>query len=208
VNIALFGGTGQVGSRVLTLLLERGDDVVALSLHPEKLPPVEHLKAILGDARDLTAVREAVRGADAVASCLGMANFSTPATDLSDSFKTILEAMAMEGVRRLVFIGSSGLLDHPDGGLRRDHNLPEYLQFVSAEQVRMYDAIRASDLDWTMLCPVTFTSEDRPTERLVVVEDLAPSDVSHTRDIASLLVEELGSDAHFGLRLGIGSRFL
>jgi len=107
VNIALFGGTGQVGSRVLTLLLERGDDVVALSLHPEKLPPVEHLKAILGDARDLTAVREAVRGADAVASCLGMANFSTPATDLSDSFKTILEAMAMEGVRRLVFIGSS-----------------------------------------------------------------------------------------------------
>lgn len=208
MRVALFGGTGQVGRIVLQRLLERGDRVIALSLHPEKLPPVEHLEAILGDARDLAAVREAVRGADAVASCLGMANFSVPATDLSDAFKTILEAMALEGVRRLVFIGSSGLLDHPEGGLRHDHNLPEYLRHVAAEQVRMLEAIRATDLDWTMLCPVTFTSEDRPTERLFVVEDLASSDLAHTRDIASLLVEELGSQAHVGKRLGVASRLL
>lgn len=207
MKVALFGATGQVGRIVLQRLLERGDRVVALSLHPEKLPPAEHLKVIQSDARDLKAVCEAVRGADAVASCLGMANFAVPATDLSDAFKTILEAMALEGVRRLVFIGSSGLLDHPEGGVRHDHDLPEVLQFVAAEQKRMLEAIRATQLDWTMLCPVTFTTEDRPTERLVLVEDLPPSDVSHTRDIASLLVEELGAMAHFGKRLGVASRW-
>lgn len=68
MNIALIGGTGFVGSAVLTELLSRGHAVTALARHPEKLAAQASLRVVKADAQNAAEVAAAVAGHDAVVS--------------------------------------------------------------------------------------------------------------------------------------------
>ncbi|WP_430644777.1 NAD(P)-dependent oxidoreductase [Agromyces sp. GXS1127] len=73
-TIALFGGTGKTGRRVLERALAAGYDVRALVRDPDKLgDPAGHpaLTVMVGDVLDPVAVDETVAGADVVPPCSG-----------------------------------------------------------------------------------------------------------------------------------------
>ena len=72
MRICIFGATGATGSHVLNLALSQGHDVAVLVRNPDALPATPNLRIVVGDAVDPHDVRRAVRGAEAVVSCLGV----------------------------------------------------------------------------------------------------------------------------------------
>lgn len=206
MNVAVFGATGKTGSRLVAEALRRGWSCRALVKQGlGRCPPTVWAKE--GDARSLADVRETLRGTHAVFCCLGMADITVPATDFSDSVKTIVAAMKAEGVRRIIAIASAGVLPHPDGGYRSDHGLPAFLKNIGAEHVRNYETLRGSGLDWTLMCALTLYEDIAPGRVEIAYDDLPPgSDATGYDDLALTMVDLVGRTESFGRRVGIVSK--
>ena len=75
MKIVLYGATGRAGSRILTELLARGHEVVAvvrnLDKHPDKLAPNDGLTVQQGDLSSVEGIVEALGGAQALVSAYG-----------------------------------------------------------------------------------------------------------------------------------------
>ncbi len=108
-RILLTGVTGYVGGRLLSALLERGEDVRCLARRPEAVPARPGLEVVAGDVLDEAAVRRALAGTD-VAYYLIHAMGSTDAFEQLDRRAAeIFAAAAREaGVRRIVYLGALG----------------------------------------------------------------------------------------------------
>jgi hypothetical protein len=98
------------------------------------------------------------------------------------------------------------VLDHPQGGLRRDHALPAALRHVSDEHLRVYEALRDSGLDWTLMCPPDLT-DDIPAGRARWQYDTLPegSREAGRADLARLMCDLLTERASVKKRVGIVS---
>lgn len=206
MTAALFGSTGQTGRRLLDELLSRGWSVRAFARSRDRIAPHTRVSILEGDARNLPAVTAAIRGADAVFCCLGMSDIAVPATDFSDSVKTILRAMHDLGVRRILAVASAGVLDHPGGGYRFSQGIPDWLRNIAAEHIRNYEALRDSGLDWTLFCPTTLTGDIPAGHGRFAYEDLPPgsADTGYA-DLARTMAELAGEREAFGRRVGIVS---
>jgi putative NADH-flavin reductase len=204
--IALFGATGRTGKLVLQTARKRGWPVRALVRDPSKLHAAHGLVVERGDARDAAAVGRVVEGSGAVVCALGMADISLPATDFSDSLKAIVGAMQQHRVRRIVAIASAGVLDHPAGGVRNQHGFPDWMANISAEHRRNLETLRASGLDWTLMCPAMLVDE-APGMRTERADEDAPSGSGETSTtgLARAICDVLADRKSFGKRIGIVS---
>jgi uncharacterized protein len=209
--VALFGATGRTGSELLATCRQRGWPVRALVRQPGRLPEADGLRVAIGDARDPQAVQALVRGAGAVLCTLGMADISMPATDFSAAVATVVEAMRVEKVRRLVMVGSVGVLDHPDGGYRHQHEAPDWLRHVSAEHQRNLETLRAAGsawgLDWTLMCPANLV-DDLPPGRSYRAFDALPAQAAGSNetgiaDLARAMADLLTDRSALRRRVGI-----
>lgn len=72
MKIVLYGATGRAGSRILTELLGRDHEVVAVVRHPDNLAPNDGLTVVQGDLSGAEAIAEAIGGAQAVVSAMGL----------------------------------------------------------------------------------------------------------------------------------------
>jgi putative NADH-flavin reductase len=79
MKIALLGGTGRIGSHLLTWALQNGHEVTALARTPGSIVSAAGLTVISGEATDSGAVGDVVSGTDAVLSALGPRGARTPA---------------------------------------------------------------------------------------------------------------------------------
>lgn len=208
MGIALFGATGRTGSLVLGHALQRGWPTKALVRNAARLAARPGLEVFEGDARDAAALAPVIQGAGAVICALGMHDISVPATDFSDSVKAIVAAMQRHGVRRIVAIASVGVLDHPAGGYRNQHGLPEWLRHVSAEHVRNHETLRGSGLDWTLMCPMTLVDDIGEGHARWAFDDLPPDAGAETgtADLARTMADLLTERKSFNKRVGIVSR--
>jgi uncharacterized protein YbjT (DUF2867 family) len=82
--VAVFGGTGFLGHRIVRRLLERGDTVRAISRHPDRAQTIfrsddQHLEAIRADIRDAESIAGAITGARAVVNAIS--HYSETRTD-------------------------------------------------------------------------------------------------------------------------------
>jgi putative NADH-flavin reductase len=156
-----------------------------------------------GDARDAAAVRAALAGRDAVLCCLGMHDITVPATDFSESLRTIVQAMQSVGARRIVAIASAGALDHPAGGLRSEHGLPDWLRNVAAEHARNLRTLQASGLDWTLMCPVDLKDDIARGHARMALDGLPPgSGETGYADLAAAMVALAAGDVALGAAIG------
>lgn len=108
-RILLTGATGYVGGRLLTSLLERGEDVRCLARRPEAIAPRAGLEIVPGDVLDEEAVQRVLEGVD-------VAYYLVHAMSSPDSFEELdrraatifAEAARNAGVRRIVYLGGLG----------------------------------------------------------------------------------------------------
>jgi putative NADH-flavin reductase len=166
MNLTIFGATGRAGKLLVSQALEAGHQVTALARTPHKLEmDHEQLTVIEGDVQDAQKVTSAVLGSDAVLSVLGPTN-NQPTYEVSQGMGHILVAMDQQGVRRLVQSVGAGVGDPQDQPGLLDRLIKIALKlasrYVYEDMVRVADAIRASDVDWTLV-RVPMLTDDPPT---------------------------------------------
>jgi len=102
MRIAVTEAGGVIGRGLVARLLSQGHDVVGISRHrPDSWPSAADFVA--GDIRDSVSVGQAVAGADVVAHCAW--DLAWDAGDTAGT-RTVLDAMAEAGTRRIVFASS------------------------------------------------------------------------------------------------------
>src|SRR5271170_2389553 len=72
LRILIYGGTGNIGQRIVAEALQRGDTVTVIARYPERAPlqPTERLHVVAGDVLDAPGVARALQGEDVVISAL------------------------------------------------------------------------------------------------------------------------------------------
>jgi uncharacterized protein YbjT (DUF2867 family) len=155
-KILVLGATGATGRLIVNQAVARGYDVTVLVRSAEKARDITGAKLIVGDARDETALRAALKGREAVVSALG-----TPVspfrevTLLSTATRALVSAMKAEQVSRLVCITGMGAGDSAGhGGFIADNVIfPLLLKKVYADKNRQEAIVSDSGLDWVLVRP-------------------------------------------------------
>jgi uncharacterized protein YbjT (DUF2867 family) len=181
VHVVIAGGHGKIGLRLAALLAGRGDVVTGVVRNAEHRGDLEGVgaSATVLDLESATVEELAahLEGADAVVFSAGAGPGSGVARkDTVDRAAAVLLADAARhaGVRRYLLVSSTGVDDPPAPGT--DEVWAAYLRAKKAAE----DAIRGTDLDWTVLRPGALTDEPGtgrvllappPVERAEVTRD-------------------------------------
>lgn len=202
-TIALFGGTGKTGRRVLERALEAGYTVRALVRDPAKLTITSpRLTVITGDVTDPVSVGETVDGADAVLSLFGHVKGSPP-TLQTDGTRTIVEAMTARGVRRIVTLSGGGLrADGYDRPKLPDKVIRLLLKTLAGHILTDAEnhlaVLRESGLDWTVVRGPRLTEKPRVgTYRVGWVGVNASTQISRD-DLADFILTQVDDRRYVG----------
>jgi len=187
MKIALFGATGKTGTLVLNNLLAKSHTVTALVRTPAKITITSpQLKLVKGDALVLSDVERAIEGCDAVISVLGLPSLK-PSTLLTDAAGNIAAAMKTKGIKRIIYMGSAGILNEMSGlpGLIIGFILRNALK----DHRGAYDVLRASPLEWTVLRPLSLTDGELTGRYRITETGLPKNGRSISRaDVADFIV--------------------
>lgn len=207
MNILILGATGRVGHRVLEQALKDGHRVTALVRSPEKIASQsEFLSPIQGNVcseGDLYRAMQ-VTEAEVVISCLGTDGGST----LTESMPLIIQAMKAHHVKRVITIGTAGILQSREyPGLLR-YESPESRRSstrAAKEHRKAWEMLASSGLDWTVVCP-TYLPDGEATGEYRIEKDYLPEGgmsitVGDTADFTYLLAQNGGE--YVGFRVGV-----
>lgn len=200
-TIALFGGSGRTGERVLERLLEKGHRVTLLTR--QSLSSNEEINEILGDATNRDAVFETVRSADVVISALGTDKQNV----LSTFTPLVIEAMKQFDVTRIITVGTAGILQaHDSNNYRFETKESKRTMTTAAEDhARAYELLRDSGLAFTVICPTQLINEPSDGDIIISKEVLGTkqSGPISRDDVADLVTACLTDDEYVGHRVGI-----
>lgn len=185
--IVVTGATGNIGRTLVSLLAERGEDVVAVSrrAQPEGLPVgVRHAQAGIGDSASM---RPVLDGADAFFLLLG-----GELNGHGESPNALIDAALDAGVKRVVLLSSQINSTRPEA--------------LSHTRLRDFEAaVRACGADFTILRPGGFASnalawaEPVRTKRTIFAPfgDVALP-IIDPADIAAVAAAALHEEGHAG----------
>lgn len=114
----------------------------------------------------------AINGMDVVISALN----TDGTTTLSESMPLIIEAMENEGIKRIITIGTAGIL--------QSKTTPNVLRYQSSESKqkstraakehhKVYDMLKQSTLEWTIVCP-TYLPDGEKVGSYRIARDILP----------------------------------
>ncbi|WP_439589285.1 NAD(P)-dependent oxidoreductase [Hydrogenophaga sp.] len=214
MKIALIGGTGFVGSAVLTELLSRGHAVTALARHPEKLAAQATLKVVKADVAQAAEVASAVTGHDAVVSAYN------PGWGEADIFRLfgrgydgILAGLKQAGVKRVLAVGGAGSLEVVPGlQLVDTPEFPaEWKQGALAARDLLTRLRNETALDWTFLSPpIALAPGERTGQYRVGGDQLLPGQGEQpagisVQDLAVAIVDEIEKPKHVRQRFTVAN---
>ncbi|MER0468539.1 SDR family oxidoreductase [Bacillus cabrialesii subsp. cabrialesii] len=204
MKIALFGASGRVGRAFIKqAAADEQFDIYALARSQPAELPLPKDRIVMGNARCREDVRSVMKDAEIVISCLGTDGDDT----LSAALTHILAIMREQHIKRLITIGTAGILDsrYEPGKFRFETNESKRKQTRAAkEHAKVYEMLKDSSLDWTIICPTylpdgTATGVYR-TERNVLPEGGTSITVGDTADF---LYRELVTGEYVGYRAGL-----
>lgn len=171
MKVTLFGATGKTGKYLIDEGLKRGMDLTVFvrSSSPFDNPDV---RVVRGELGDIDRVREAVRGSDAALSALGPTSLPHPKDlPITRATQAIISAMKQEDVKRLIAVSTGTAADPGDGPDWRIRAPAWLIRLAMPSAYRdiigLAEAIRASQLDWTMV-RVAFLKNHPASTRLNV----------------------------------------
>jgi len=202
MELLVFGAGSRVGRRVCAYADSDGHSVTAFVREAARAPA--GVSVVEGDVTDADAVAAAVGGQDAVCSALGPGEGGDLAA-LEVGVENLLAAMESGGVPRLVAVAAAGILQATPGRLRLDlDDFPAGLRPVAAAHRAVYDRLRPSALDWTLVCPPRMP-DGPPTNHYRTAVDYLPDggqSVS-TGDVATFVYDAAVNGSHSRERVGI-----
>lgn len=205
MHVVIAGAHGKIGLRLAALLAGRGDTVVGVVRNPDHRADVEATGAAPAvvdlEAADADELAAHLRGADAVIFAAGAGPGSGVARkDSVDRAAAVLlaDAARLAEVPRYLLVSTAGADDEPDPDA--DEVWAAYLRAKRAAE----DAVRATDLGWTVLRPGRLTDDPGTGRVLLVPPPLDPATAAPgvTRDdTAAVLVALLDAPQTAGLVL-------
>ena len=180
----------------MRLGLDAGHVVVAVTRRPDDFGEVAPQLRIVGaDVTDLGQVEEALHGAEAVISTIGVNPSRRPVNTYSTGIANITEAMQSRGVTRIVAVSSKSLTVH---GVRGEPLLYRVLvspllhtlnRTIYQDMRRMERLLAASDRDWTVMRPAgLFAADQVSAYRCTAGHE--PGVYTSTVDLADALIAE------------------
>ncbi len=200
MKMTIFGATGRTGQYLLQQALQAGHEVTVLVRTPEKLAiENERLTVIQGDISSQIQVDSAVAGAEVVLSTLGPSN-NKPEFTVSQGTEHIIAAMDKYNLRRLIISAGAGVADPNDAPTFINKAIGFLLRTVSGnvyeDMVRTVAAVRASDLDWTIVrVPMLTGDQPKGDVRVAYVGKGMGSRVSRA-DLAAFMLQQIDSDTY------------
>jgi uncharacterized protein YbjT (DUF2867 family) len=196
VQVVIAGAHGKIGLRLVALLAGRGDVVTGVVRNPDHRGDVEQAGGSVAvvDLESATAEELAVHltGADAVVFTAGAGPGSGAARkDTVDraAAELLAEAARLAGVRRYLLVSSTGVDEPLDPA--RDEVWAAYVKAKKAAE----EALRATDLDWTILRPGRLTDDPGTGRVLLAPPPVERSDVTRddTAAVLAALLDAPGS---------------
>lgn len=185
-RIAVVGGHGQIAMLLHPLLVESGDEPVALVRKPEQVGDIEGVGAQARmldiESDDAEGFAKQFEGCDAVVFAAGGGPDGDverkKTVDLGGSLKSI-EGAKLAGITRFVQISAIGVDQDPgeDAG-------EVWQAYVTAKR-DADTALRDSGLDWTIIRPGGLT-DDAPTGKVELGEKVERGDIPRA-DVADLV---------------------
>jgi uncharacterized protein len=208
MHIALYGATGNAGSRILAELLARGHQVTAIARNPTKLAPQKGLTVVQGDVSSAEAIAERIKGTDAVVDSYG------PPADDTDQLvivtQNFIEAVEQTDVPRLIVVGGAGSLIVPPGvTLIASGHVPAAWMPIAVSHAEALKLLERSDINWTYFSPAAFfvpgerTGKFRLGKNDLIANEQGDSRIS-LEDYAIALVDELEEPKNEFARFTIG----
>ena len=209
MKVALYGATGNSGSRILKELVSRGHQVIAIVRNPAKLPqPAPGVVIKQDDLSDSKKIAAAVDGAEAVISA-----YAPPQDDV-DAIVGVtqrqVEALNHGSNVRLIVVGGAGGLNVAPGVTLIDSGyLPEPVLPIAKAHSKALNVLRASTIDWTYLAPAAYFEPGTLTGKFRLgTDELIANERQESRismeDYAIALVDELEKPQHRRQRFSIG----
>ncbi|MEO0899916.1 MAG: SDR family oxidoreductase [Bacteroidota bacterium] len=207
MKVLVIGATGRLGSHLVEYSLEKGHEVTAFARNIEDYPN-EHpnLSLVKGDVLYPALIEAALGDHDIVLSVIGIRKYRGPITLLSRGIGNIIECMEKAKAKRLITITGAGILQEDESRLKMDSlSFPPNLQNLSLDHRRVFDRLRNSSLDWTIVCP-TFMHQGERTGEFLTKADYFPSGATNEisiQDAAYFITEEMVKNEFVKKRVGI-----
>jgi len=193
-NIALLGGTGNIGSRILDEALARKHKVTAITRDPRKLSARDGMTVRAGSTTDAPTLTELLKGHDAV-----VVSVKWNENDV----RRVIDTIRKSGVKRAVFVIGAGSLLRADGRRHYDHMAEKGVQPpTSLPALKAYDEIRTvDDLDWTAISPPASIAAGQRTGKFrlgldQLVEDAKGESRISREDFAVAILDEIEKPRH------------
>jgi len=203
INILILGATGRVGGYILNNVLKGDHDVTVLVRQPHKIMPDQRLTIINGNVLNKEDIVKALSGIEVVISALS----TDGTTTLSVSMPLIIEAMKKRVIKRIITLGTAGILQSQmDPSLLRYQSKESKRKstWASEEHHEVFKLLTESDLHWTIICP-PYLSNGNLTGCYRIERDFLPQDgvAISIPDVADLAFKQVSSTEYLNTRIGI-----
>lgn len=204
MKILVLGATGRVGRQIVEFALKDQHEVTTFVRDPHKLQlDNKNLHMFQGNVLNKKDLEQAMVNVDVVVSALNTDGNDT----LSSSISLILEVMEQHTIKRIITIGTAGIL--------QSRVSPTILRYQSTESKRkstfaakehqyVFDQLHDSNVDWTIVCP-TYLPDGSFTGVYRVERNFLPeggSEIS-VADTASFAYQQIFSKEFVKTRVGI-----
>ncbi len=171
MKLLVLGATGKTGQLVLAAAARAGHSVTVLVRDPARLPSTDGITVVTGDATSADDLGRALAGQDAVLGVVG-GGYSVTSTVASGVAKALVPAATAATTKRVVVLSALGA-----GESREKCSALQKIAFGTVMNAVYTDKaagdalLRSSDLDFTIVQPVTFS--EKPATGKVTLTDLA-----------------------------------
>ena len=199
MKIAILGSTGFVGRVLLARALKDGHQVRTLVRNPDKLGEFrDRVELVKGDVFEIDRVEETVRGAQVLLSTVPPEAHARDPQRYAKLMEELLAVLKRNSVRRFIHIGGAahggGEGEAWSAGRRflRGFLKVVYRQGLVAKQLE-WEALRKSDLDWTLVRPPRIASGRRTGTVLADERKLAGLWID-VDDLVDFMLKQISSD--------------
>jgi uncharacterized protein len=211
LRITVYGGSGNIGRRIVHEALARGHSVTVVVRDPmEVTEHSPHLGVVRGDVLDQAQLTALLKGQDVVIDAVSFRKPPDPTGYRRAAVALVTTARVLgPHAPRLIFVGGAGSLEDTPGVLAVERIPPAYRGEVLGQKDALEYLRSVSDVPWTYFSPAfsivpgSRTGQFRLGGDQLVKDDKGDSRIS-MEDYAVATLDEAEKPAHLHRRFTIG----
>jgi putative NADH-flavin reductase len=202
MKVVVFGATGKTGTEIVNQALAKNHEVTAFARDPSRLTlenetesAEDRLRLVSGDVFDISAVKHAVEGQEAVICSLGSNSLGKTAVR-GEGTANIIKAMEEGHVDRLLVVSAMGTGESWSSlSFTNKFFYATLLRSSRQDHEAQETAVKRSNLDWTILRPSGLT-DGAMTGTYALGENIKGESSRIARaDVAHAIIKELDEKA-------------